>query len=114
MRDSMLYIHSFPSQAIKYQTQHHLELCKNIYSPNLINKSISILASGNSLSIQPIEWNKINAVYFLKNNYYNEIHYFGDQFKPYHVDFSIMNSSDIIPHKVKNPSETLQQLQLLC
>jgi phosphomannomutase len=113
MRDSMLYIHSFSLDSLKYQTQHHLELCKNIYSPNLVNKSISILASRNSLSIQPIEWNKINAIYYLKNNDYNEIHYFGDQHRQYHVDYQIMNSSDVIPHRVKNPFDTLQILKSL-
>jgi len=113
MRDSMLYIHSFPFDAIKYQTQHHLELCKNIYSPNLMNKSISVLASGNSLSIQPIEWNKINAIDYLKNDHYNEIHYFGDQYKQHHVDYQIMNSPNIIPHRVKNPFDTLEILKSL-
>lgn len=112
VRDSMIYFHSLPKE-IQSSLFHHLHFRKNMYSKEWVNPYISILLSSNSLSIQPSEWNKGQVVHFLRNENYQNIHYFGDHNKKNYHDFPLLSHPLVTPHPVRDPQHTLDILKIL-
>ncbi len=109
-RDSMFTYKFLPTEH-RYSLFYYLQTRNSILNNN--NK-ISILLSGNSLSIQPKEWNKSQVINYLKFKYnYKDIYYFGDQYLPNHQDYEIINHHLIKGFKVISYHHMLNQLNNL-
>lgn len=68
---------------------------------------------GGQISIDafPQGWDKTFCLGHLKKYNFREIHFFGDKTAPGGNDFEIFSHPSVIGHSVKDPSDTMNQLQ---
>ncbi|CAI9740427.1 phosphomannomutase-like [Octopus vulgaris] len=66
-----------------------------------------------SIDVIPEGWNKSYCLKFIKRDGFKTIHFFGDKTQPGGNDHEIYEDKRTIGHVVKNPADTIQQLQEL-
>ncbi len=110
-RNSMFTYKFLPIEH-RYSLFYYLTTRNSLLNNN--SDKISILLSGNSLSIQPKEWNKSQVINYLKFKYnYKDIYYFGDQYLPNHQDYDIINHHLVKGYKINSYHHMLNELNHL-
>ena len=95
-----------------------IDKCQNIRNKlvhRLTQKYGEILkfSIGGTISIDafPHGWDKTFCLYYIGKDHFSKIYFFGDQTQPGGNDHEIYNDSRVIGFSVKNPEDTLKQIQ---
>lgn len=66
-----------------------------------------------SIDIFPLGWDKTYCLRHLKEEGFEEVHFFGDMIRPGGNDYELATDPGVIAHPTKNPMDTIRQLEEL-
>lgn len=132
LRNGLIYISLVGMVGTDEERENFIKLDKiNNYRNNLIQilkiqavelgleEYLDICLGGSvGIALYPKKWNKTQVLSWLNldldleinSNIQIQIHFFGDKYLPDGNDYELINSSNVIPHRVDSPDDTLRDL----
>jgi phosphomannomutase len=123
-RKGLIYVSPPGMQATSFERNYFLDLDKKLYlREKLLNELIKAdtenefdISYGGAVgvAIHPHNWDKTQVLGYLSEEKYfcAEIHYYGDRCEPGGNDYPIYSHKSVIGHAVKDPFDTVLQVQL--